>query len=58
MKKWLKFEDNIVINFIKNTNNRTFKDLHEMLPNRTIDSIKARYRQHKKNMSGSHITKF
>ena len=58
MKKWSKSEDDIVIDFIKNTNNRTFKDLHELLSYRTIDSIKARYRQHKRNMSGGHITKF
>lgn len=55
--RWSKAEDDIVIDFIKNTNNRTFKDLHGDLPGRTIDSIKMRYRQHKKNISGSHATK-
>lgn len=55
--RWSKSEDDIIIDFIRNTNNRTFKDLHEMFPDRTIDSIKMRYRYHKRNMSGNYITK-
>lgn len=52
--RWTKEEDEVITNFIHNKEDKTFKDLHEVLSYRTLDSIKMRCRYIKLKNEASH----